>query len=774
MAKERLTIRIDADNRASRALRGLSGDLRQLGRRAAQVGAAFAGTMAAGAALSVREFIQFEDALTGVAKTVDAPEADLRALADDFRALSEEIPVSTNELLRIAQLGGQLGVATGSLQEFSETIAALDVATDLGAEEGALQLARFAEVMGTAQQDFDRIGSAVVDLGNNFAAMESEIVHTQQFFAGTARAAGFAEGEVLGLAAALNAAGVRAESGGSAMMVTIQEIQKAVEGTTDTLDTFAEVAGTSTEEFARTFERDAAMALTQFIEGMGRLLDSGEGVNAMLEELGLQDRRVTRGLVQLASAGDLTREAIDKGTTAFRENTALAQEASRFYDRLGADLKTLRNAFVNNFSEIAEQAAPQLRQAIDTLKGAIPDLARVFADTLAFMLDAAARLAEELSRVVRAVQTDVGQAFQNLGIILGARLGQGLFEGLETVLRESFVLAKIPGPVGGFFDKLNLAAAGAGEVADLAKQSAEDASAALDILAGETGPLTGLVEGLRQGAEGLRGAQLGFGGGGEGGGDEETAQRVATALGIPTPSQLGRILTERVREGMAQFQSVPALTGVGAEARGILSQQHRRGPLGDQGLLASPIMQSFNQQMDHARQFLAGAGGEAGQSFTDSMSDSLKQGARFAMQSLLQGLLKGRDNILDSLVNIGLSIASQLLTGGLFSGLGIASPSSEGEWAGRMVGEGLARGLESGVGRVQRAMGTLTAPITGATIGAPAVAGMGAMGGVSGPALIDPSTLGPMGQMGARMLLNDPDFQRMNDAFQGDARRRGS
>ncbi|HUE97126.1 MAG TPA: hypothetical protein VMN39_10725, partial [Longimicrobiaceae bacterium] len=91
-------------------------------------------------------------------------------------------------------------------------------------------------------------------------------------------------------------------------------------------------------------------------------------------------------------------------------------------------------------------------------------------------------------RFADALQTDVGEAFRNLGIIMGARLGQGLFEGLETWMRQVNVLSKIPG-IGGLFDSINLAAAGAGELADLAKDSADDASESISILANASGSL---------------------------------------------------------------------------------------------------------------------------------------------------------------------------------------------------------------------------------------------------------------------------------------------
>jgi TP901 family phage tail tape measure protein len=52
-------------------------------------------------------------------------------------------------------------------------------------EDAALQISRIANVTNTAFTSVDKIGSAIVDLGNNFAATESEISNFMQRIAGT-------------------------------------------------------------------------------------------------------------------------------------------------------------------------------------------------------------------------------------------------------------------------------------------------------------------------------------------------------------------------------------------------------------------------------------------------------------------------------------------------------------------------------------------------------------------------------------------------------------
>lgn len=142
----------------------------------AAVGASLAAVGAAMSAFtyaSVNDAISVESAFAGVIKTTDnlADEfGNLTGVGEElkkaFRDLSKEIPVSTEDLMRIGEIGGQLGIAEDKLISFTETIAAMAVSTDLSTEAAAFGFATLTNVMGLSQDQFDEIGSAIVRLGN--------------------------------------------------------------------------------------------------------------------------------------------------------------------------------------------------------------------------------------------------------------------------------------------------------------------------------------------------------------------------------------------------------------------------------------------------------------------------------------------------------------------------------------------------------------------------------------------------------------------------------
>lgn len=104
-----------------------------------------------------------------------------------------------------------MGVPLEELGAFTKAIAALEVSTDIGLEDAALQFSRLATIMNISMEDVSRIGSAVVDLGNNFAATESEITSFMTRIAGTANVVNMTAGDVSGIATAFTSVGIAAE-----------------------------------------------------------------------------------------------------------------------------------------------------------------------------------------------------------------------------------------------------------------------------------------------------------------------------------------------------------------------------------------------------------------------------------------------------------------------------------------------------------------------------------------------------------------------------------
>ena len=335
-------------------------------------GAAFAG-LAGATMMGVRAVIAFEDAFAGVRKTVDADEATFERLSNEIRQMATEIPIAADELARIGELGGQLGIAAENLESFIEVVAKLGVATVLSTENAALALARLAAIANIPEaslgQFFERTSSALVDLGNNFAATEDEIITTVLRIATAAEQTGATTQDALAFATALQAVGVPAQAGGTAIARVFQEIQRAISAGGEQLNLFARVADLSISEFTTLFEQDAAMAVATFITGLGEADERGIKLQDTLKKLNLSQRRTQLAIGGLSTSGDLLIRTLTTSRNAFDANIALNIEAAKKFTTTAQQIQLLRNQMRELTMTMGEELLPFIRDLIFRLQG---------------------------------------------------------------------------------------------------------------------------------------------------------------------------------------------------------------------------------------------------------------------------------------------------------------------------------------------------------------------------------------------------------------------
>lgn len=313
----------------------------------------------------VQASMDFESAITGVAKTTDLTDEELADMSAAIKAMSTEIPASTTEIAAVAEAAGQLGIQKDALLDFTRVMTMLGTATNMTAEDAATALARFANITGMSADNYDRLGAVIVDLGNNFATTESEITQMGTRLASGGKLAGLTEPQIMALAAAMSSVGIEAEAGGTAMTQTLNAIEKAVATGEDSLQSFADVAGMSADSFAEMWNTDALGALTAFIRGLGNLDEQGESAVLVLEDLGLTGIRQSNMLKSLALAADQMDSAVQTANTAWDENIALTNEANKRYATTQSKLDMMQNAYNNLKVAVGDAFTPALRDAYD-------------------------------------------------------------------------------------------------------------------------------------------------------------------------------------------------------------------------------------------------------------------------------------------------------------------------------------------------------------------------------------------------------------------------
>ena len=307
--------------------------------------------------------VEYESAITGVYKTVNGTDEQLAAISDEIMEMATEMPATTTEIAAVAEAAGQLGIATGDITSFTQTMINMGEATNLTADEAATALAKFANIAGTSASDYNRLGSVIVDLGNNFATTEADITRMATRLASAGTLAGLSEPQILALAAAMSSVGIEAEAGGTAMTQTLSGIEQAVANGGEKLEKYAEISGMTAEEFADAWENDAISALTSFIAGLGRLNEQGESAVLTLTDLGLTGVNQSNMLQSLGLAADMMGNAVSTANTAWQENIALTNEANKRYATTESQQAMMANAANNLAVTYGELYTPALREA---------------------------------------------------------------------------------------------------------------------------------------------------------------------------------------------------------------------------------------------------------------------------------------------------------------------------------------------------------------------------------------------------------------------------
>ena len=384
--------------------------------------------------------VKWESAFTGVKKTndemVDSNGKVIYSYDDlekGLRDLAKELPTSHEEIAKVAEAAGQLGIKTDKVVGFTKTMIDMGESTNMSADTAATSLARFANITQMSQDKFSNLGSAIVDLGNNLATTESEITEMGLRLAGAGKQIGMTEGDIVGFAAAVSSVGIEAEAGGSAfsrLMVQMQlatetgveafaplkqavaeqgvswesfvhavnwggkeltavskqmgiptselkKMYKEASKASGSLEDFANVTGRTSEEFAQLFKSNPSQALIEFIQGLKDSEKHGISAIKVLDDMGITEVRLRDSLLRAANASDVFEGAVKRGNEAFNENTALAEEAGKRYGTTESQLKILRGQLNDVAITFGGPLVAALNSAISAAKPMIEALANM-------------------------------------------------------------------------------------------------------------------------------------------------------------------------------------------------------------------------------------------------------------------------------------------------------------------------------------------------------------------------------------------------------------
>ena len=574
----------------------------QLASGFAKAGTRIATGIGIGLAGAAKAAIDWEDAFTGVAKTVEATDSELAHLATSLRKMATEMPNSAGELAGIAEAAGAMGIAVGDIEAFTRQVAILGSTTNVSSEEAAVSLGQLQNIIGLTGDEFDNFAASLVDLGNKGNSTEAMILEIARRAGGAAKLFGVAKEETLGWAAAAANLGLNEELAGTALQnVFIKLLPKYTKGAKD----LQQITGKTAKELKQSFKEDAGGAIEDLIKQIGGM-SKDKRLDAVQDLFG-KGSGITRLVLGLAESFDKNlAPSLDTATESWTAATAAQEE----FDKKNASVRSAISRLKNGIYEAG----------ITLGEGFTPALGRASTKLAAFLGEGKNREA------LKAIGRDIGAAIDDIDwkeVVDGAKsLVDVMKVALDFAKRLYDTFNLLPTPIKGAvvglaaLDKLSggLIGAGAGGiVGGLGNALAKSLAASIPVF-GKAFVQPVFVTNMGAGLPGGGGVP-GVGGGGS------KAMQVVGSLGIA-----GMIIAAAVPIGEAFAAALPAsLKGPGGKGQ---SEAQTR------------ILEALNRKQDANNDKLTTLGVTFGRGSRDQISttERVKQAALETKREAARGL----------------------------------------------------------------------------------------------------------------------------------------
>ncbi|MEK5530647.1 phage tail tape measure protein [Viridibacillus sp. FSL R5-0468] len=211
------------------------------------------------------------------------------------------------------------------------------------------------------------------------------------------------------------------------------------------LELYAKTAGVTGAKFKKAFETDAVGALDLFVKGLAKSSGEGENLTEILSILGIKGIRESDTLLRMAGASDLLSGAVKTSSDAWKENTALSNEAEQRYKTTASQLAILKNKLVDVGITIGDILIPIMMQIVDKITPIIEGFSKLDEGTQKFIL-AVGGIAAAIGPVLIVVGLLVSSIGKIITALAPVSIAIGEAGGLMTVLGTA--MTGIVAPIG--------------------------------------------------------------------------------------------------------------------------------------------------------------------------------------------------------------------------------------------------------------------------------------------------------------------------------------
>lgn len=321
----------------------------------------------------------YETAFMPVERAMGLLSDETQGMLDQFIKLSETIPLTVEELARIATLGAQMGIGASGIVKFTQTVSEFSAITGMTADTIAEKFGRIAQLTKLESNQMSNLGSSIAYAGVNAVATEPEILSLAEAIAAVSQRVGILPEQVIGLSTSLASIGVPAEQARGVFTRLFGKIDRAVADGGPTLQKFAKVAGTSADEFKSKWgEAGQSYDLIRgILEGVNA---SGKDLTKVFDSLGITETREVNTLTRMAKNLDVVDKSMSDATKAFESNIFLQQAFAKTADTVDSKIKLFQNSIQSFGAEIGKNLSGQFKAVLETLTSFMGYLKIIAAD----------------------------------------------------------------------------------------------------------------------------------------------------------------------------------------------------------------------------------------------------------------------------------------------------------------------------------------------------------------------------------------------------------
>jgi TP901 family phage tail tape measure protein len=407
----------------------------------------------ASAALPVKLAIDYESALADVKKVVDFDTPDgFAKLGDELLRMTRTLPLAASELAAIAASGGQLGVAAADIPKFTETVAKMSTAFDMGAEEAGDSMAKLANVYQIPISQIGRIGDAINHLSNASPAKARDIVQGLNRVGGVAKQFGLVETQAAALVNAFVSLGKPPEVAGTAINGMLAKLATADKQPKKFQRALQEM-GMTAEGLKASIGKDAQGTLTSFLNTISKV-PKADQMGVLVDLFGLE---YADDVAVLAGSMDTYAKSLALVNKASNYEGSMEKEFQARSETTENNLRLLKNSMVELGVNVGAALLPSLNSLVDTLKPMIWGFSTWAKEN-----------PEVVSGVIKLVAGAVALKLGVVGLSYGLSLGASglngvgiaisLLSGKFTMMRAMLLLG---GRLGPFITGLSLLRGGA-------------------------------------------------------------------------------------------------------------------------------------------------------------------------------------------------------------------------------------------------------------------------------------------------------------------------